>query len=220
MQPSSLIYCVFVLGSACLISCNLRKQEDDVNLSAINHPTDIVSPTAMPEPKSIVSFEVLANRLKLPKPEDYPVAKLEKFNGSPAEAKIIGKRARTYRTVITEGAKVGPNFAGHYSVVTWGAGMGNFSIAIVDSKDGRVLFMPFDSVGHAGYGLNFDGRDEMNPAFRTDSKLIVFSGCPGKEYEGCTDWDKEGVYIYTFEKERFKLLRFIKRADFDAALKN
>jgi hypothetical protein len=220
MRPSWLIYYVFVLGSACLLSCSLREPGDAVNLSATNQPTRSVSPTPAPEPETTVSLEVLARRLKLPKPEEYPTAKVERFTGTPAAAKITGKRAKIYRTVISEGAKAGPNFAGHYTVVTWGAGLGCFSIAIVDARDGRVLFMPFDGVGHARYGLNFDGRDEMNPAFRIDSKLIVFSGCPGKEYEGCTDWDKEGVYIYSFEKENFKLLRFVKRADFEAALKD
>ncbi|CAN5453084.1 hypothetical protein BH10ACI2_BH10ACI2_14720 [soil metagenome] len=179
---------------------------------------DQAQPT--PEKEPTVPFEVLASRLNLPKPDDFPVAKRDMFAGTPAAPKLVGKRSQTYKTVISEGAKAGPNFAGHYSVVTWGAGMGNFSIAIVDATDGRILFMPFDGVGHAGYGLNFEGRDEMNPAFRIDSKLLVFSGCPGKEYEGCTDWDKEGVYIYKFENERFKLLKFVKREDFEAALKN
>ncbi len=190
-----------------------------VNANAVDSQLnkDLTTPT--PEPEPTVSFDVLAKRLDLPKPEDFPVSKQDKFNGTPIPPKLLGKRANTYKTVITEGAKAGPNFAGHYTVVTWGAGLGNFSIAIVDARDGRVLFMPFDGVGHAGYGLNFEGRDEMNPAFRIDSKLLAFSGCPGKEYEGCTDWDKEGVYIYSFVNERFKLLKFVKRQDFEAALK-
>ena len=171
------------------------------------------------ETEEPVSFDLLADRLNLPRPEDFPVPEQDIFKGTPAPAKIIQQRARTYRSVISDGAAKGPNFAGHYTVVTWGAGMGSFSVAVVDARDGRVLFMPFESIGRAGYGLNFDGEDEMNPAFRVDSKLFAFSGCPGKEYDGCSDWDKLGFYVYKVENERFTLLRFVKQEEFENALK-
>lgn len=214
LSVTVLISCV-----ALLLSCSGSQETNGSNTSAANLPSNTNLATPTPEPQPRVPFEILAQRLNLPKPEDFPVSKRDELNGTPIPPKPIGKRANTYKTVITEAAKAGPNFAGHYTVVTWGAGLGNFSIAIVDARDGRVLFMPFDGVGNAGYGLNFEGRDEMNPAFRIDSKLLVFSGCPGKEYGGCTDWNKEGVYIYSFVNERFKLLKFVKREDFEAALK-
>lgn len=174
------------------------------------------SKTTTEEP---VSFDLLADRLNLPRPEDFPIPEQEMFKGTPAPAKIIQQQAKTYRSVISDGAARGPNFAGHYTIVTWGAGMGSFSVAVVDARDGRVFFMPFESIGRAGYGLNFEGEGEMNPAFRLDSNLLAFSGCPGKEYEGCSDWDKLGFYIYKFENERFTLLRFVKQEEFENALK-
>lgn len=208
---------VAFIGATLGISCAAPITSEDI--SATNQSLVSPSPTPTLNGEDIVSFDVLADRLKLPKPEDYPVSEREVFEGTPVSVKVVGKRVATYKTVISEGAKRGPNFAGHYTVVTWGAGMGNFSIAVVDARDGRVFFMPFDGVGHAGYGFNFETGAETNPAFRIDSKLIAFSGCPGKEYTGCTDWDKEGFYLYSFENERFTLRKFVKRLDFEAALK-
>ena len=66
---------------------------------------------------------------KPPRSEDYPVLKSEMYKGKPAPVMLYSKRARLYRTVLREGAKEGPNFAGHYTIVTWGAGLGVFSMA-------------------------------------------------------------------------------------------
>ena len=208
---------IFVLGISFGFSCSAPRAPEAI--SGANHLLVNPGATPPPEKEETVPFDVVAERLKLPKPADFPVPKREMFIGTPAAAKIVGKRAATYKTVISEGAKRGPNFAGHYTVVTWGAGMGNFSLAVVDARDGHIIFMPFDGVGHAGYGLNFETGEETNPAYRVDSKLIAFSGCPSKEYTGCTDWDKEGFYLYSFENERFKLRKFVKQSDFEAALK-
>lgn len=47
--------------------------------------------------------------------------------------------ARLYRTAITKQAADGPNFAGHYAVVTWGCGTECQGYAIVDSKTGDIV---------------------------------------------------------------------------------
>ncbi len=161
-----------------------------------------------------IPFDELAKKLDLPLPEDFPVSKGEVFSGKPAKPILADKRARNYRTAITEGVSRGPNFAGRYTVVSWGAGMGNFSMVVVDARSGRIYFPPFESVSRAGYFQL--GADEP-PSFRLDSRLFVFMGCPGKEYEGCSNWDREGFYIYRFDDGRFKLLRFVKRDEFEAA---
>ena len=121
---------------------------------------------------------------------------------------------------LREGSERKPNFAGHYTIVTWGAGLGNFSIAVVDAQTGKIYFAPFESVSRAGFGFSsVEGKPEENPAFRLDSKLFAFTGCPGKEYEGCTDWDKDGFYLYSFNNGRFKKERFVKREVMENALK-
>jgi hypothetical protein len=141
---------------------------------------------------------------RLPRSEDYPVPKSERYRGKPAPVALSSRRARLYRTVLRDGAKKGPNFAGHYTIVTWGAGLATFSMAVVDAKSGRVYFPPFDEVGASSYGLPYLDKGD-NPAWRIDSKLFAFVGMP--------DWDKnkgEGMYLYTFDRGRFRLIRFIK----------
>ena len=141
---------------------------------------------------------------RLPRSEDFPVPKSDRFRGKPVPVVLSSKRARMYRTVLREGAKRGPNFAGHYTIVTWGAGLATFSMAVVDARTGRVYFPPFEEVGASSYGLPFIDKGN-NPAWRIDSKLSAFVGMPG--------WDEskgEGMYLYTFDRGRFRLIRFIR----------
>ena len=141
---------------------------------------------------------------RLPRSEDYPVPKGERFTGRPAPVALSSKRARMYRTVLREGAKGGPNFAGHYTIVTWGAGLATFSMAVVDARTGRVYFPPFEEVGASSHGLPVIDKGH-NPAWRIDSKLFAFAGMP--------DWDErkgEGLYLYTFDRGRFRLIRFVR----------
>jgi len=141
---------------------------------------------------------------RLPRSEDYAVPRNERYRGKTATVVLGSKRARLYRTVLREGAKRGPNFAGHYTIVTWGAGLATFSMAVVDAKTGRVYFPPFEEVGGSSYGLPYLDKGD-NPAWRIDSKLFAFVGMP--------DWDPskgEGMYLYTFNRGRFRLIRFIR----------
>lgn len=151
-----------------------------------------------------VHTAVALSQRKLPRSEDYPVPVSERFKGKPASVILSSKRARLYRTVLREGAKKGPNFAGHYTIVTWGAGLATFSMAVVDAKTGRVYFPPFKEVGASSYGLPYLDKGN-NPAWRIDSRLFAFVGMP--------DWDEkkgEGLYLYTFDGRRFRLIRFIR----------
>lgn len=81
--------------------------------------------------------------------------KSEVYRGKPAAMVLDSKRVRMYRTVLREGAKQGPNFAGHYTIVTWGAGLGVFSMAVIDAKTGKVYFPAFKEVGNTSYGLPY-----------------------------------------------------------------
>jgi hypothetical protein len=147
------------------------------------------------------SHTVFSQSLKnVPTFDEYKV--IGKFKGKPAPVILINKLARMYRTRITEGAKTGANFAGHFTVVGWGAGLGAFSFAVVDAKKGRIYFPPFDYIDASLYGIpNLD--DGENPQFRVDSKLLIFYGKKNGE-------SPLGIYYYVFEKNRFRLIRFVK----------
>lgn len=142
---------------------------------------------------------VAQGQRKPPRFSDYPVT--ERFTGKPAPVNFKDRNARALRTVLREGAKGGPNFAGHYTVVSWGCGMGTFTLAVVDARTGRVYFPPFDCVSGNLHGLP-EGLDKGdNPAFRIDSKLLIIKG--SRDEEG------GGLYYYTFENNRFRLVHSI-----------
>ncbi len=135
-----------------------------------------------------------------PKSSDYPAKQI--YTGAPAPVILSSRRARKYRTVLREGAKEGPNFAGHYTVVAWGCGLGAFSMAVVDARTGKVFFPPFECVDLSSFGIPYADKGN-NPAFRVDSKLFVIYGTPD---EG----KPVGLYFYVFGNNRFKLVHFIK----------
>jgi hypothetical protein len=82
------------------------------------------------------------------------------YRGRPARVDLRSHpTARRFRTVLREGARLGPNFAGHYTLIDWGCGTSCRAFAIVDAKTGGVYFPSF----------SLDDR----PEFRVDSTLLV-----------------------------------------------
>jgi hypothetical protein len=68
-------------------------------------------------------------------------------------------KARQFRTVLKRGARRGPNFAGHLTVVTWGCGTSCIDVALVDARTGQVTQSPIG----AGYRVQH----------HVDSRLLV-----------------------------------------------
>jgi hypothetical protein len=129
----------------------------------------------------------------------------EIFKDKPAPPKITGSH-QWFRTMIRRAAAKGPNFAGHYTIATWGCGTGCVSMAIIDAKDGSVYDGPFNDLGW-GISLKYEGRyssmsNSFEPlSYRIDSRLLIVRGCP--EDENCAS------YFYEWVDSRFKLLRKI-----------
>lgn len=95
----------------------------------------------------------------LPKLKKFPATK--KFQGKPAPVDLKSDpQAPMYRTRLREGAKAGPNFAGFYTVVTWGCGTQCASGAVIDARTGKVQFLPEPS-------------DTGGIEYRLDSRLLV-----------------------------------------------
>jgi hypothetical protein len=107
--------------------------------------------------RSLLSLCLLlvAQDRALPRFKDYPVneplirhpAPVD-FSRSPDE--------RRFRTVLVRGARKGPNFAGHYTVVIWGCGSPCKSFAIVDARTGQVHSPGFSLTLGACYRLDSD----------------------------------------------------------------
>ena len=90
------------------------------------------------------------NARVLPRFEDFLAGAI--FSGPLIEPVITDSRlGRAYRTRIRSGAKAGPNFAGHFTLVTWGCGSPCQDWAIVDAQTGRV----FESVIRSTAGAEF-----------------------------------------------------------------
>ena len=151
----------------------------------------------------VVTFlvgSVLAQADNLPRFEDYPAGK--GFTGKPAPAIIAHPRARLFRTMIKTQAQKGPNFAGHYTVATWGCGSGCRGFAIIDARTGRVYFNP-----KALNVMTPPYLDEDTLQFRPDSRLFIVSGA----VDGLNGYQDEAKFYYEWKNNRFKLIRKIKR---------
>jgi hypothetical protein len=137
-----------------------------------------------------------------PKPEDYPVKDI--YKGKVAPVILDCKKAKMFRTVLRQGAKTGPNFAGHYTMVAWGCGLGSFEIAVIDAKTGKVYFPHFECISLAGgIDLPIYGGDDVNPGFRLDSKVFFVIGIEDKA--GANPKDRAAQF-YVFDEGTFKLV--------------
>lgn len=67
--------------------------------------------------------------------------------------------ARMFRTKINEALAMGPNFAGHYTVATWGCGSGCQEHAVVDAKTGNII----------SFGLT----TEMGVKYYPNSRILI-----------------------------------------------
>jgi hypothetical protein len=132
----------------------------------------------------------------LPRFEDYPAS--GRLAGKPAPAKIVGKRARLFRTMLRENAARGPNFAGHYTLATWGCGSDCKSLAIIDARTGGVHFLP--QLLHV---LRVPFQAEEPLQFRPDSRLLIVVG--DRNLAG-----GEGKYFYEWVNNRLRLIRSTK----------
>ena len=112
-----------------------------------------------------------------PRFEQYPA--LGSFSGHLVPVDIRShSKAKLFRTRIREGAQVGPNFAGHYTIVFWGCGAGCASLAVVDVNSGKVFFpenLSFvDNTNIAYEELESPAGDLIN--FQRNSRLLVIIG--------------------------------------------
>jgi hypothetical protein len=121
-----------------------------------------------------------------PRFEDYSVAEI--FQGTPAAPLLITPGERLYRTRIRNGVskgdgveregkeQPGPNFAGHFIVITWGCGSPCIMMAIVDALTGRVYGPPMGD----GFQMSWLGGGPWLPLaeFRQNSLLMVMRPSP------------------------------------------
>ena len=121
------------------------------------------------------------------------------FKGKPAKPNLAThKEARRYRTVIREQSKAGPNFAGHYTIISIGCGTSCVHIAVVDAKTGHIYFPQIlHNVFWAGWW-----QEEAGPVFKLSSRLIIVYGQANREDA------PYGISYFEWTGSEFKLLHF------------
>ena len=93
-----------------------------------------LSPTA----NHIQRLTPAARQVPLPLFPDYRVTRT--FKGPPSPVDLKSDRlARLYRTRLRAAAQMGPNFANHYTLVSWGCGSSCQLWAVIDAQTGRVF---------------------------------------------------------------------------------
>lgn len=90
---------------------------------------------------------------RTPNFRDYPVENI--YKGKPAPVDLSSNpKARQYRDALRYGAKLGPNFAGHYTVVMWGCGSPCQNFAIINAKTGKVYMSDITTSFGLSYQIN------------------------------------------------------------------
>jgi len=128
---------------------------------------------------------------KQPEFSEYKVKQADFLKGKPKPVNLSSyKGARTYRTRLREGAKEGPNFAGHYTVVTFGCGTQCQDNWVIDARTGKIIDR-FDSV--------------IAPTYRLDSQLLIINP-PNEDYKRAYQEHPEQPLLGTMETT-FRVLK-------------
>ncbi len=111
---------------------------------------------------ALLAFMILGSSSSFAQYPDFaqnPVPDREMFEGTPAPVDILSyKDAEEYRVQLTAGATKGPNFAGHYTIVTTECGPLCQENWVVDAQTGKIK----DKI-----------HSELYARYQPDSNLII-----------------------------------------------
>jgi len=133
---------------------------------------------------------------QVPQFSDYPA---HPYSGPAAPLILASKMDINFRTRLLEAARGPVNFAGVYSLATFGCGTECVMGAAVNLRTGRVVWLPSTICCWPA-----DADAKFQPvAFRADSTLLVLSGLRD-EKEG-----DQGAHFYRIDGDRFVFIRDI-----------
>jgi len=137
---------------------------------------------------------------ELPTFDQYRVA--EVFDGRPAPVDFRSHpKARRFRTALKAAAEHGPNFAGHYTILTWGCGTACQELAIIDAENGHVDFP--SNLKRDAYDAVKDGTEPF--VYRKDSRLLVVAGSPN-------DRERVGLHYYVWTGSELRKIQEIHKS--------
>jgi hypothetical protein len=131
---------------------------------------------------------------------DFP-ANAPSLVGEPTAPVLDTPQARRYRTRLREAAAEGPNFNGHFRIVSWGCGTNCLQWAFVDLTTGAVAVAPLDPIPCFHPRIDDAGRPHWVES-SVDSRLFVVYRCTCKG-----DQAAGGRRLYVWEEGEAKLLR-------------
>ena len=88
----------------------------------------------------------------------------------PAPLKLSIPIAKQHISAMQAAVRLGPNFAGHFTIATWGCGTSCGVYVVVNNATGNVYAPPEIA---RGVSLGLGG-----PEFRPNSRLMVVANCP------------------------------------------
>jgi hypothetical protein len=147
--------------------------------------------------------EALPPYVSLHRFEDFAVPRESVTN--PAIPRIEGRQARLYRSQIKRAARKPPDFAGHLRIARWGCGTCCQQFAVVNLRNGRVVFPGF-SVSCGG-DLRDPVQREAGLYYRADSALLVVSGVRNEEEAGVWYFRWTGEHLQLVKTDRLTKLR-------------
>jgi len=140
-------------ATAVLLTSAARAQDSSY---AIVH-SDSVLPGVANAWQNRVAFSDWARSRHAPTFADFPATDTGRIK--PAPVRLTTHAARTYRTVLREKAREGPNFAGHYTILDLGCPGTCSRLAIINARTGQVYV---DTTMYP-----------FQPMHRRDSRLLV-----------------------------------------------
>ena len=106
----------------------------------------------------------------LPEFSDFSVSDESIFTGTPAPAILSSEIDKSFKTRVKDAAKAEVNFAGHYTLSSWGCGSGCEQVVVVDAETGKTVWLPFFL-----YYSPTDPEVEEGLEYKKDSKLLIIN---------------------------------------------
>lgn len=137
----------------------------------------------------------------LPKFSDFSISEQDIFSGVPAPAVLNSDTDKTFKSRVKDAAKEDVNFAGHYTLSSWGCGSGCEQVVVVDAKTGKTVWLPFFL-----YYSPTDPEVEEGLEFKKDSKLLIINAQKFYDNEKDEEESEESGYnkhFYKLENNEF-----------------
>lgn len=128
-----------------------------------------------------------------PRFEDFPAAV---YHGKSARVRLVTKEDHDFRTRLTALSGQKPNFAGHYTLASWGCGASCVMTVAVDVRTGNVTWLPFTV---CCWDIDVDEPIQFKP----NSRLVMIQGSRNE--------NGGGTYYYALEKNGFVLVKAIEK---------